>query len=161
MEECRISSYGNKSRNLFVDADACPVKQEIVEISEKYAIHVVFVASHAHMTDQFPNCDWKYVDSNKEEVDFYILNHAQKDDVAVTQDIGLASMLLAKGVHVLTVRGKELDERFISTALHMRYLAAKKRRRGIYGKGPKPFTQSDKDKFKKQLLKTLSKIEGI
>lgn len=161
MEECRINNYKSKRRILYVDADSCPVKHEIIETSKKFTIEVIFVASHAHSTDEFPEYRWKYVDCNKEEVDLYIMNHVKAGDIVVTQDIGLASTLLLKGVHVLSERGVKFDERFISSALHMRYLAAKERRQGVYRKGPKRLTSEDKARFTLQLIKILSKLEGV
>lgn len=149
------------SPSLYVDADACPVKQEIVETSRHFNVNVIFVASHAHLTDNYSEYTWKYVDSSKEAVDLYIMNHVENGDIVVTQDIGLASTLLLKGVSALSPRGIVFKEDDMSTALHMRYLAAKARRHRQYGKGPKRFTQEDKIQFKKQLIKILSKKEGF
>jgi len=144
-----------------VDADSCPVKGEIVEIAKCYSVEVLFIASYAHMTREETEMKWKYVDSTKEAVDLFIMNAVKKQDIVITQDIGLASTLLLKNVHVLSPRGKIMEESEIATALDMRYLSAKARRRGIYGKGPKPFTEADRKNFQKNLIKVLSKIEGV
>ncbi len=89
------------------------------------------------------------------------MNHASKGDIAVTQDIGLASTLIPKGVHVLSPKGILFDETGIQTALDLRYLNAKARKRGVYGKGPKPYNSEDRTKFINQLTKILSKFAGI
>jgi uncharacterized protein YaiI (UPF0178 family) len=89
------------------------------------------------------------------------MNHVKAGDIVVTQDIGLASTLLLKEVHVMSPKGIIFEENEIHTALDMRYLSAKARRRGIYGKGPKPFSQDDRIRFIKQLTKILSNFEGI
>lgn len=99
---------------------------------------------------------WVFVDSVKEAVDLYIMNHAKKGDFAVTQDIGLASTLLAKRVYTISPRGILFEEKEIQTALEMRHLSAKARRQGFYGKGPKPFTEKDREKFMKELSMLLS-----
>jgi len=112
------------------------------------------------MTREETNMKWKYVDNSKEAVDLFIMNSVKKQDIVITQDIGLASTLLLKNVYVLSPRGKVMEEKDIATALDMRYLSAKARRRGIYGKGPKPFTEIDRKNFKKNLIKVLSKFEG-
>lgn len=78
-----------------------------------------------------------FLDSDNEATDLYIMNHARAKDVAVTQDIGLASMLLSKKVYVMDPRGHLYDEKDIKAALHMRYLSAEVRRQGKYGKGSK------------------------
>ncbi|GKU81294.1 YaiI/YqxD family protein [Niallia sp. NCCP-28] len=146
---------------MYVDADSCPVKEEIVEIAKCYSVEVLFVASYAHMTREETNMKWKYVDSSKEAVDLFIMNSVKKQDIVITQDIGLASTLLLKDVYVLSPRGKLMEEKDIATALDMRYLSAKARRRGIYGKGPKSFTEADRKNFKRNLIKILSKFEGV
>jgi len=105
--------------------------------------------------------NWRFVDSTKEAVDLYIMNHVKKKDIVITQDIGLASTLLPKGVFVLSPKGISYDENTIVTSLDMRYLSAKARRRGIYGKGLKPFTNEDRMKFIKEFEKILSTFAGI
>ncbi|WP_420800231.1 YaiI/YqxD family protein [Neobacillus terrae] len=146
---------------IFVDADSCPVKEEIVEIASDFSIKVLFVASYNHVKNDFTYAEWKYVDIGKEAADLFIMNHAAKGDIAVTQDIGLASTLLPKGVYVLSPRGTLFEEKGILTALDLRFLSAKARRRGEYGKGPKPFISSDRERFVKELTNILSNlVEG-
>ncbi|AIE60775.1 YaiI/YqxD family protein [Bacillus methanolicus] len=144
-----------------MDADSCPVKKEIVEIASFYSIKPIFIASYNHFKADTAGSFWEYVDSGKEAVDLFIMNRAKSGDIIVTQDIGLASALLPKGVYALSPRGIMYEENEINTALDIRYLSAKARRRGIYAKGPKPFTQNDRIKFVKQLTKILSKYEGF
>ncbi|RIW37573.1 YaiI/YqxD family protein [Bacillus salacetis] len=143
-----------------MDADACPVKEEITGISNVYGVKVVFIASNAHRKNNPDAGEWVYVDSSKEAADLYIMNHTKKGDVIVTQDIGLASVVLPKGVYAISPRGKEFREETISTALDFRYLSAKERRNGKYGKGPKPFTSEDRDRFVSVFNKILSNFAG-
>ncbi|MGE8206214.1 YaiI/YqxD family protein [Heyndrickxia sp. NPDC080065] len=142
---------------MFVDADACPVKSEIVSAAKKYHVPYYFIASYAHKTNSSDDA-WIYVDPDKESADLYIMNHVQKKDIVITQDIGLASLVLPKNVYALSPRGKEYKEESIDTALDFRYLAAKARRQGRYEKGPKPFTDSDRQSFIFKLEEILSKI---
>lgn len=100
------------------------------------------------------------MDSDKEAADLFIMNHVKKGDVVVTQDIGLASILLSKEVCVLSPRGILFAEDQIETALDMRYLSAKARQQGKYGKGPKPFTNLDRERFVKKITEILSNFEG-
>ncbi|WP_090831039.1 MULTISPECIES: YaiI/YqxD family protein [unclassified Bacillus (in: firmicutes)] len=143
---------------IFVDADSCPVKTEIVEIAKSFSVNVLFVASYAHMMNEYATATWKFVDSTKEAVDLYIMNHVKRGDIAITQDIGLASTLLPQGVYVLSPKGILYEEEKIHTALDLRYLSAKARRQGIHGKGPKPFTNSDRNRFVSELKGILSNI---
>lgn len=145
---------------IYVDADSCPVKEDIVEIASYYHYELQFVASYAHMKRENDGQNWKYVDSDKEAVDLFIMNATKKQDIVVTQDIGLASTLLLKQVTVLSPRGVMYEEETINTALDMRYLSAKARRKGVYGKGPKPFTEEDRQKFRRNFIRILSKNEG-
>lgn len=142
-----------------MDADSCPVMREIVEIASDFSIEVIFVASYAHMRNNLEGQNWVFVDSHKEAVDLYLMNHVKKGDFAVTQDIGLASTLLAKGVYAISPRGTLFEEKEIQTALELRHLSAKARRQGVYGKGPKPFTERDRGKFIKGLSMLLSNFK--
>lgn len=105
--------------------------------------------------------DWYFVDPGRDSVDLYILNSIKSGDVLITQDIGLASLVLRKGVYALSPRGTEYKEETINTVLDMRFLAAKARERGDYGKGPKPFTKEDRHNFVTAFHKILSKFEGV
>lgn len=89
------------------------------------------------------------------------MNHVSKNDVVVTQDIGLASILVKKGIFVLSPRGKRFAETEMEVALFSRYISAKQRREGKYGKGPKPFTDKERMQFKQALETFLSNNEGI
>ena len=146
---------------IFIDADSCPVKEEIVEKANEKGLQTFFIASYAHMSHDLQKMNWVFVDDDKEAADLYIMNHAKRGDLVITQDIGLASTLLLKGVYVLSPRGILYEEKSIHTALDLRYLAAKSRRRGIYGKGPKPYSTEDRKKFVQELSIILAKlIEG-
>lgn len=113
------------------------------------------------MSTSNPDEQWKYVDCDKEAADLYIMNYVKAKDVVVTQDIGLAATLLPKDVYVISPRGESYTEDHIRTALDLRYLSAKARKKGIYGKGPKPFTDNDRLQFIKKFTEMLSKHEGI
>jgi hypothetical protein len=142
-----------------VDADACPVKGEIVSVAREYWAAVVFVASYKNRMADPEEGHWVYVDPHRESADIYIANHAETGDIVVTQDIGLASLVLPKGASALTPRGTIYTESSIGPALDLRYLAAKERSRGRYGKGPKRFTAEDREHFARALAEMLSKME--
>lgn len=145
---------------IFVDADSCPVKQEILTLAKEYNSDVVFVASIRHMMNETMEGTWKYVDPDAEAADLYIFNHLQKGDVLVTQDIGLAGLALSKQVHVLSPRGYIFEEDKMADELHFRHLAAKARRSGVYSKGPKAFTDADESRFIVNMKKILSEAAG-
>lgn len=89
------------------------------------------------------------------------MNYTQMGDVVITQDIGLASTLLPKGVEVLSPKGVMFHDKEMQTALDIRFLNARTRKSGIYGKGPKPFQAGDRERFLMELTKILSKFAGI
>ncbi|MED4016503.1 DUF188 domain-containing protein [Sutcliffiella cohnii] len=71
------------------------------------------------------------------------MNAVKKGDVVITQDHGLASMLIGRNVYVISSRGKVYKEDEMDFSLHLRYLSANKRRSGKYVEGPKPFTEEN------------------
>jgi uncharacterized protein len=143
--------------HLYVDADSCPVKDEILTYRFEPDVKLVFVMSYAHMMTLPPEVGQVMVDSDKEAVDLHIMNHVKKGDVCVTQDHALASLLLKKGVIALSPRGNRYLEETIEFLLQVRHHSAEKRRRGIRTKGPKPFTAEDRDRFVKELKIILQK----
>lgn len=161
MEGCRIESYTQRKFNIFVDADACPVKQEILELADTYNVHVIFIASYAHVQHKIDAGEWRYVDMSREAVDLYIMNHVKEHDVVVTQDTGLASILVKQGVYTLSPRGKYFNKEDMDTILFFRYVSAKERRAGHHSKGPKPFSEEERQRFITNMDKLLSKLAGI
>lgn len=131
-----------------------------MDIAGKYSIEVIYVASYNHTSDKMYGGKWVFVDTGKEEADLYIVNHVQNHDIVISQDIGLAGLLLSKGVIVVTPRGKQYSEGNIDTALQFRYLSAMERRSGKYTKGPKKFTEEDRLNFITTMEKILSKDAG-
>ncbi|TLS39368.1 YaiI/YqxD family protein [Pseudalkalibacillus caeni] len=150
------------SKVVLVDADACPVpvKEDIIDLTKKYQWEVIFVASFAHFSSNASHGQWVLVDSEKEEVDLYIVNHVVSGNVVVTQDYGLASLLLPRGVYVMSPRGMVYKEEKIGDILHARYLSAKNRRAGKRVKGPKKFTEADRQSFRTSFEEKMSIYEG-
>ncbi|MED1863424.1 DUF188 domain-containing protein [Fictibacillus nanhaiensis] len=148
--------------NVFVDADACPVviKEEIFKLSKMLDFEPIFVTSYAHASSAEQPGRWILVDASPEEVDLYIHNHSKKNDLVVTQDHALASLLLSKGVYVITPRGKQFQENEMEQVLHERYMAAKARRSGKHSKGPSKFKKEDTERFCTVFCEILSKVEG-
>ena len=89
---------------IIVDADACPVKGIILDTAEKYNISVIMVTDTSHLLDNI-SCEIITVDKGRDSADIAIANMVNKGDIAVTQDYGLACMLMAKGSHVINQNG--------------------------------------------------------
>lgn len=139
---------------IFVDADACPVNEEIRIIAARFQTDVVFVASYAAFHSD-ERSKWVFVDQRKEEADLYIVNHIHSGDLCVTQDIGLAGLLTVRGVYVLSVRGALISETRMAALLHHRYVTYKRLRSGKKVRGPAAFTKADHQKFSGALIKLL------
>ncbi|TXK84121.1 YaiI/YqxD family protein [Paenibacillus sp. N3.4] len=150
-----------QARSIIVDADACPVKAEIELAGKQFGVQVVLVASFDHRMKQNPGVKVVQVDRSDQSVDLYIANQIKPGDILVTQDFGLAALGLAKGSICLTNRGQEYTDSSIDFLLERRHVSAKMRRSGKHTKGPKPFTEVDRQNFLQGLTKLLKYLQEI
>lgn len=148
---------------ILIDADASPVKQEVISLAEQYGLEVILVSSIAHYsTETHPDfVKIVYVEKGADQADFKIIQLARKGDIIVTQDYGLASLLLPKGCHVIHHKGQLYTTDNIDQLLHQRHFSAMQRKSGQRTKGPKPFTQEDRQAFKAFLNDFLQEIPEI
>ncbi|KGM45265.1 YaiI/YqxD family protein [Neobacillus niacini] len=143
---------------IYVDADACPVKDIIITEGTNADIPVILVTSFSHFStaEQPTGVETIYVDSGADAADYRIMKLAQKGDIIVTQDYGLASLGLAKGCTVLHHTGYSYTNENIDQLLQTRYLSAMARKSGKRTKGPKPFTAEDREKFRRHFKTAIS-----
>lgn len=141
---------------IIVDADACPreVLASCFTIGETYGIQVWTVASFNHNITSDRHI---IVGNAPQEADLKVLNIAERGDVAVTQDWGLAAMLLGKGVFCLSPGGRKYNDENIGFLLETREALAKFRRAGGRTKGPKKRTGEDDKNFMASLVQCLEK----
>jgi uncharacterized protein len=144
---------------IVVDADACPVKAEIVKAAREYGAEVLMVASFDHRLSESDGVHIVQVDRSDQSVDLYIANHIKAKDILVTQDFGLAAIGLAKGAIGLSNRGQTYTDGTIDFLLERRHESARQRRNGKHSKGPKPFTEEDRKNFLQSLTKVLSLLQ--
>jgi uncharacterized protein YaiI (UPF0178 family) len=144
---------------IIVDADACPVKDEIASTAKNFGCEVWMVASYAHRLSPRDGVRTIQVDSSDQSVDLYIANQLRPGDILVTQDFGLATIGLAKRSVVLSNRGQIYSERTIDFLLETRHEQAKMRRSGKHSKGPKAFTSEDRRHFQQTLTKVLAGMQ--
>ena len=139
---------------IIVDADACPraVLQICIRVASDFALPVWTVASFNHNIES----DHHVVVGNaSQEADIRVMNLAQTGDVAVTQDWGLAAMLLGKGVKCLSPNGREFSATTIEFLLEEREEKAKFRRGGGRTRGPKKRIPEDDRQFEASLRNIL------
>lgn len=139
---------------IFIDGDGSPVKDTTIEVALKYQLEVIIVTSIDHYSlKEYPeNVSFVYVDKGSDAADYKIVQLVKKGDLLITQDYGLASLVLPKGVSVLHQLGREYTIETIDGLLEQRYFSAKVRKSGGRTKGPKPFTAENREQFKQQLM---------
>jgi uncharacterized protein len=131
---------------IIIDADACPkaVLNICLELGHRHGIEVWTVASFNHNIESDHHT---IVGSDSQEADLKVINLAENGDIAVTQDWGLAAMLLGKKVRSLSPVGREYRPESIDFMLEEREAKAKFRRSGGRTKGPKKRTEEDDHNF--------------
>jgi uncharacterized protein len=142
---------------IIIDADACPrpVLFACLREGEALGLPVWTVASFNHNIESDKHV---IVGNAPQEADMKVLNLAERGDVAVTQDWGLAAMLLGKGVICLNPTGKEYTNETIEFMLETREAMAKFRRGGGKTKGPKKRTKDDDQRFDTVLRGVLKRL---
>ncbi len=144
--------------HVFVDADACPVKQEVYRVAGRYRLEVTLV-TNSWM--RVPNESWialEVVKDGLDAADDWIVEHVQAHDIVVTADIPLASRCLKKGASVVGSTGKPFTEVNIGEAVATRDLLSDLRGAGEITGGPPPLTKRDRSRFLQQLDQVIQSI---
>ena len=135
---------------IYIDADACPVKDEIYRVAKRYALRVNVVTNTPLRIPANPLVTL-IERPGFGEVDDWIAEQAGPGDIIVTADIPLAARGLAKGAIVLDAKGNAFTEADIGSALAMRELMNDLRQSGEVRGGPAPMTQKDRSRFLSKL----------
>ena len=131
---------------ILVDADACPVKEIIVRLAKQRNIPVIMLIDTSHqLNDGYSTVIT--VDKQADSVDFALMGLLTRDDVVVTQDFGLAAMVLGKGACAVNQNGLVYTNDNIDKLLMERHIGAKVRRGGGRTKGPAKRTKEDNERF--------------
>ena len=131
---------------ILVDADACPVKQIIVRLAKEHGIPVIMLIDTSHELDDGYSTVI-IVDKQTDSVDFALMGLLTADDIVVTQDYGLAAMVLGKGAKVVNQNGLVFTNDNIDKLLMDRHVGQKVRRSGGRTKGPAKRTKEDDERF--------------
>lgn len=113
--------------NIYIDADACPVVEETIDIAFSFGLEVIIVCDMSHVIS-YEDVETIYCDQGSDSVDYKILQKVNNNDIVVTQDYGLAAMLLAKGVHPISQNGLRYTNENMDTLLEQRSMSAKLRK---------------------------------
>ena len=144
---------------ILVDADACPVVRIVEQTAERYKIPVVLLCDTNHVL-QSSYSEIKVIGAGADAVDFALVNQCGKGDIVVTQDYGVAAMILGKGAHGIHQSGKWYTNENIDQMLMERHLA-KKARMGKgkpHLKGPAKRTEDDDERFQESLCKLIEVV---
>lgn len=145
---------------ILVDADACPVKEIIVRTAKGFGLPVTMFIDTAHELDDGYS-KVITVDQDRDSVDFALMKVLTKEDLVVTQDFGLAALVLGKGAQALNQNGMVYTNENIDKLLFERYLGQKVRRGGGRTANPRKRTAEDNQRFEAALLRLLSKTIKI
>ena len=139
---------------ILVDADACPVVDLTVREAKARNIPVTLITDTAHVLNR-TDAEVITVEKGSDSADFKLVNLVQKGDLVVTQDYGLAAMVLAKGGRALNQNGMIYSEQNMDTLLFTRHIAKKVRMAGGRTKGPHKRTKEQDEDFLRTLQKML------
>jgi uncharacterized protein YaiI (UPF0178 family) len=132
---------------IYVDGDACPVKNEVYRVARRHDEKVLIVSNAAIWIPEEPLIEMIVVRGTFDAADDWIAERITADDLAVTSDIPLAGRCLRKGARVLGPKGKPFTEDSIGEALATRGLHDMLRQSGQFGGGPAPFAKEDRSRF--------------
>ena len=132
---------------IFIDADACPVKDETYRVAARYKLKVYVVANSPILIPRAPGLERVVVEAGPDVADDWIVEHAGRGAIVVTADVPLASRCVKKGADVLAPTGKPFSETSIGMALATRNLMDSLRSAGQTTGGPPPFGPRDRSRF--------------
>ena len=141
--------------DIFVDADGCPVKQEIYRVAKRYGLKVALVSNSRMRTPQEDWVEAVVVEGQFNAADDWIVEHVRENDIVIRGDIPLASRCLVKGARVLAPTGRVFSEEGIGDALATRELLSHLRDLGTITGGPAPFDKRDRSRFLQRLDETI------
>ena len=135
---------------VFIDADACPVLKIVERLCEKYKVPLIAVKDYNH------NIYLSYgeiitLEQGNDHADLYIANKILPEDLVITNDIGLSSLILGKKALCINFYGNIIDQNNIDFLLHSRHVKAKGRKNKKYAKGPAARTSHDNHHFENTL----------
>jgi uncharacterized protein len=147
-----------KVPEIFIDADGCPVKEEVYRVAQRYRFHVTVVANSRIRIPFGCPVDLVVVKGQFDAVDDWIAEHVAMNDIVISGDIPLAARCLEKGALVLGPRGEPFTQDSIGEALASRALSAHLRELGTMTGGPAPFANRDRSRFLQRLDETIQAV---
>lgn len=145
--------------NIYIDADACPVKEETYKVADRYEL-IVYVVANQYLNVPFNSrIRMECVKGSFDAADDWIVEKAEEGDIVITSDLLLAGRLIEKKASVINPKGYEFTEDNIGSALSGRELSEHLRQIGQTGTGPSAMTKSDRSQFLSKLDQVIQKIK--
>jgi uncharacterized protein YaiI (UPF0178 family) len=144
--------------HIYIDADACPVKNEVYRVAERYRLEVTLVANSSMRVPENSRIALEVVGDGFDAADDWIVEHVQAHDVVITADVLLASRCLKNGASVLGTSGRPFTEANIGSAVAARDLMSDLRGAGEITGGPAPLTKRDRSLFLQKLDEMIQAI---
>ncbi|RFD20504.1 YaiI/YqxD family protein [Komagataeibacter melaceti] len=132
---------------IFIDADACPVRDETYRVAQRHGLHTFVVSNRMIAVPSSPLIERIVVTQGMDVADDWIAEQVRAHDIVISADIPLAARCVASGACVLDPRGRVLDEDAIGMALAMRNLMEDLRSTGAIMQGGRGFTRADRSTF--------------
>jgi len=143
---------------IFIDADACPVKEEVYRVAKRYNLLVMVVANSWMRIPDDAGLELVVVSDGFDAADDWIVEQARENDIVITTDIPLAARCLKVGARVLGPKGHVFREDSIGDALANRDMLANLRDAGMVTGGPAPFGPQDRSRFLQRLDAVVNEI---
>lgn len=144
--------------NIFVDADACPVKEEVYKVASRHKVPVSIVSNSPFRVPLSPLVTRVVVDDGFDAADDWIAERAGPQTIVITADILLAERCVKAGASVLAHNGKPFTANSIGGAIATRAIMADLRAGGDIVGGPPPFSKSDRSRFLSALDEVLVRL---
>jgi len=144
---------------IYVDADACPVKQQVYRVAERHGLKVFVVSNSPISIPHDPLIERIVVAAGMDAADDWIAERATKGAIVVTQDIPLAARVVKAGAVAIAPNGKPFTEDTVGVALATRNLMDSLRSAGEITGGPKPFAPKDRSAFLQSLDREIVRLK--
>ena len=154
-----VAEQASKSITIYVDADACPVKNEVYRVAERHRIKVVIVSNSPIAVPRDPLVERVVVGAGMDEADNWIAGRASRGDIVITADIPLASRGVKAGAAVIAPDGRAFTDESIGMALATRNLMDSLRSAGEITSGPKSFSPRDRSSFLSALDQAVRRLQ--
>jgi len=143
---------------IYVDGDACPVKEQIYRVAARYGLRVVVAANSRMRVPEQDDVEFVHVPGSFEAVDDWIAEQAKAGDIVTTADILLASRAVDRGAVAIDFRGKEFSADSLGGMLATREVAQYLRGNGQYSGGPPPLGAQDRGRFAGKLDEVVNRV---